>query len=52
MQIRDKNGLMPEFLIEKSSKLALLCEIDIEACIQIFYNITPINTNKNNINII
>ena len=54
IQTQDKNGLMlPEFLPDwKPSKSALLCEVDTEACIQMFYNVTSVNTNKNNINVI
>ena len=53
IQTQDKNGLMlPEFLPDwKPSKSALLCEVDTEACIQMFYNVTSVNTNKNNINV-
>jgi len=32
----------------KPSKLALLCEVGTKACIQMFYNVTSININKNN----
>ena len=36
----------------KSSKSALLCVVGTKACIQMFYNVTPVNINKNNINVI
>jgi len=48
----EKNGIMlSDFLIGRNSKSAD-CEINIESCVQMFHNITPVNTNENNINVI